>query len=54
MPEPLNVASCTAMKDRGIKIAVLNTTYLALRTNGWYMSWIDPFNKGPYGPSVNS
>jgi hypothetical protein len=52
--EPLNVASCTAMKDRGIKIAVLYTTYLALPTNGWYMSWIDPFNKGPYGPSVNS
>ena len=52
--EPLTVASCTAMKDRGIKIAVLYTTYLALPTNGWYMSWIDPFNKGPYGPSVNS
>jgi Flp pilus assembly protein TadG len=52
--EPLNVASCTAMKSRGIKIAVLYTTYLALPTNGWYMSWIDPFNKGPYGPSINS
>jgi Flp pilus assembly protein TadG len=52
--EPLNVASCTAMKDRGIKIAVLYTTYLALPTNGWYMSWIDPFDKGPYGPSINS
>ena len=52
--EPLTVASCTAIKARGIKIAVLYTTYLALPTNGWYMSWIDPFNKGPYGPSVNS
>jgi Flp pilus assembly protein TadG len=52
--EPLNVSLCTAIKDRGIKIAVLYTTYLALPTNGWYMSWIDPFNKGPYGPSVNS
>ncbi|HTT48923.1 MAG TPA: TadE/TadG family type IV pilus assembly protein [Pseudolabrys sp.] len=52
--EPLNVAACTAMKARGIKIAVLYTTYLALPTNGWYMSWIDPFNKGPYGPSINS
>ena len=47
--EPLNVSSCTAMKARGIKIAVLYTTYLALPTNGWYMSWIDPFNKGPMG-----
>jgi Flp pilus assembly protein TadG len=52
--EPLTVANCTAMKSRGIKIAVLYTTYLALPTNGWYMSWIDPFNKGPYGPSPNS
>jgi hypothetical protein len=42
------------MKSRGIKIAVLYTTYLALPTNAWYMSWIDPFNKGPYGPSPNS
>lgn len=52
--EPLNIASCTVMKKRGVKIAVLYTTYLALPTNGWYMSWIDPFNKGPYGPSPNS
>lgn len=52
--EPLNVSWCTAMKARGVKIAVLYTTYLALPTNGWYMSWIDPFNKGPYGPSINS
>lgn len=51
---PLNTATCTTMKSRGIKIAVLYTTYLALPTNGWYMSWIDPFNAGPYGPSPNS
>jgi hypothetical protein len=52
--EPITVAGCTAIKNRGIKIAVLYTTYLALPTNSWYMSWIDPFNAGPYGPSVNS
>jgi hypothetical protein len=52
--EPINVSLCKTMKDRGIKIAVLYTTYLALPTNAWYMSWIDPFNPGPYGPSVNS
>lgn len=52
--EPLTVADCTALKNRGIKIAVLYTTYLALPTNAWYMTWIDPFNPGPYGPSVNS
>ena len=52
--EPITVSLCTALKNRGIKIAVLYTTDLALPTNGWYMDWIDPFNKGPYGPSVNS
>jgi Flp pilus assembly protein TadG len=52
--EPINPALCTAMKNRGIKIAVLYTTYLQLPTNAWYMSWIDPFNQGPWGPSPNS
>lgn len=52
--EPLTLANCATLKNRGVKIAVLYTTYLALPTNAWYMSWIDPFNKGPYSPSVNS
>jgi len=52
--EPLNLTTCTALKARGINIAVLYTTYLQLPTNSWYMSWIDPFNTGPYGPSPNS
>ncbi|PJG51285.1 pilus assembly protein TadG [Bradyrhizobium forestalis] len=51
---PLNPALCKKITDRGVKIAVLYTTYLALPTNAWYMKWIDPFNKGPYGPSPNS
>ncbi len=51
---PINPALCTALKNRGIKIAVLYTTYLALPTNAWYNSWIAPFNAGPYGPSPNS
>ncbi|MHC4047235.1 TadE/TadG family type IV pilus assembly protein [Bradyrhizobium sp. 23AC] len=51
---PLNAALCKTMKDRGVKIAVLYTTYLALPTNSWYMKWIAPFNTGPYGPSPNS
>jgi Flp pilus assembly protein TadG len=42
--EPLNVAKCTAIKNRGIKIAVLYTTYLPLPTNDWYMSYIAPFS----------
>jgi Flp pilus assembly protein TadG len=52
--EPLTVAQCTTMKNRGVQIAVLYTTYLALPTNNWYNTWIAPFNAGPYGPSVNS
>jgi Flp pilus assembly protein TadG len=51
---PINTALCTTMKNRGIKIAVLYTTYLALPTNRFYNDWIAPFNAGPYGPSPNS
>lgn len=51
---PIDPTLCTTLKTRGIKIAVLYTTYLALPTNAWYMSWINPFNAGPYGPSPNS
>lgn len=52
--QPINVQKCTTIKNTGVKIAVLYTTYLALPTNSWYMTWIDPFNAGPYGPSPNS
>lgn len=41
--EPIDVKYCKALKDRGIKIAVLYTTYLPLPTNGWYKTWIAPF-----------
>jgi Flp pilus assembly protein TadG len=51
---PIDPALCTSLKDRGIKIAVLYTTYLNLPTNPWYVTWIDPFNTGPWGPSPNS
>jgi hypothetical protein len=51
---PIDPNLCATLKNRGIKIAVLYTTYLALPTNAWYMSWIAPFNPGPYGPSPNS
>jgi hypothetical protein len=51
---PIDPSLCTTLKNRGIKIAVLYTTYLALPTNSWYMTWINPFNAGPYGPSPNS
>lgn len=41
--EPFSLAQCTAIKDRGIRIAVLYTSYLPLPTNAWYNSWISPF-----------
>ena len=51
---PIDPTLCDNMKNRGVKIAVLYTTYLQLPTNPWYMTWIDPFNPGPWGPSPNS
>jgi hypothetical protein len=51
--EPLLTSSCDALKNRGITVAVLYTTYLALPTNAWHVIWIDPFNAGPYDSSVN-
>ncbi|MBB3591037.1 Flp pilus assembly protein TadG/uncharacterized membrane protein [Rhizobium sp. BK529] len=41
--EPIDVTFCQKLKDRGIKIAVLYTTYLPLPTNSWYNTWIKPF-----------
>lgn len=42
--EPLNTANCNAIKDKGVKIAVLYTTYLDLPDNDWWRNWIKPFN----------
>lgn len=41
--EPIDVKACTALKQKGYKIAVLYTTYLPLPENGWYKQWIKPF-----------
>ena len=41
--EPIDTTYCKTLKDRGIKIAVLYTTYLPLPNNSWYNSWIKPF-----------
>jgi hypothetical protein len=40
---------CTLIKNRGIRIAILYTEYLALPSNGWYNSHVSPFqnNIGP-------
>lgn len=41
--EPIDTSFCKPLKDKGVKIAVLYTTYLPLPNNGWYNSWIKPF-----------
>lgn len=43
--EPIDTSFCTPLKNRGVKIAILYTTYLPLPNNPWYMQWIDPFSK---------
>jgi Flp pilus assembly protein TadG len=41
--EPIDTSFCKPLKDRGVKIAILYTTYLPLPSNDWYNSWIKPF-----------
>jgi Flp pilus assembly protein TadG len=48
--QPLDTTMCTTIKNRGIKIAILYTEYLQLKTpnvpvtDSWYMSWVDPYD----------
>jgi Flp pilus assembly protein TadG len=44
---------CTIIKNRGIRIAVLYTTYLPLPTNAWYNTYIAPFQP-QIGPNLQS
>jgi Flp pilus assembly protein TadG len=44
---------CTAIKNRGIRIAVLYTAYLPLPTNAWYNSYVAPFQPN-IGPTLAS
>jgi thiol-disulfide isomerase/thioredoxin len=44
---------CTTIKNRGIRIAVLYTTYLPLPTNAWYNTYIAPF-QSQIGPTLKS
>lgn len=41
--EPLTTTICDTIKARGVKIAVLYTTYLAITSNSWYNTYIAPF-----------
>ncbi|ARM87396.1 Flp pilus assembly TadG-like protein [Rhizobium sp. CIAT894] len=41
--EPIDTTYCKKLKDRGIKVAVLYTTYLPLPDNNFYKDWVKPF-----------
>lgn len=41
--QPLDIKECNKLKKKGVKIAVLYTTYLPITNNSWYNSWIKPF-----------
>ena len=41
--EPLNTTYCDSIKARGIRIAVLYTTYFPLPTNSFYNTYVSPF-----------
>ena len=49
----MNPSYCTTIKNRGIRIAVLYTTYLPLPTNAWYNQYIAPFQPN-IGPNLQS
>jgi Flp pilus assembly protein TadG len=49
----MDTSWCTIIKNRGIRIAVLYTTYLPLPTNSWYNTYIAPF-QAQIGPNLQS
>jgi Flp pilus assembly protein TadG len=42
--EPIDTTYCALLKARGIKIAVLYTSYLPLPDNSFYNTWVAPFS----------
>lgn len=49
----INTALCSAIKNRGIRIAVLYTEYLPLPTNSFYNSNVSPFQSN-IGPTLEA
>jgi hypothetical protein len=41
---PLDYSICDTIKDNGVTIAVLYTTYHPIESNNWYKKWIKPFH----------
>jgi hypothetical protein len=44
---------CTTIKNRGVKIAILYTDYLAVPANSWYESYIAPI-QSDIGPAMQA
>jgi Flp pilus assembly protein TadG len=44
---------CTTIKNRGVKIAILYTDYLAVPANSWYVSYISPVQNS-IGPALQA
>jgi hypothetical protein len=42
--QPLDSSICTKIKNNGVRIAVLYTTYQPVTANSWYNKWIAPFS----------
>jgi len=56
--QPVSTTWCTTMKNKGILVAVLYTSYLPLPASGvgsnsWYNQWIAPF-QSQIGPNMQS
>lgn len=49
----MDTSWCTTVKNRGIRIAVLYTSYLPLPTNSWYNTYIAPF-QSQISPTMQS
>ena len=47
--EAFDPAQCKPIKDNGIKIAVLYTTYLPIPANGYYVGHVKPLAEAPIG-----
>lgn len=51
--EPISAALCAAIKNRGIQIAILYTTYFPLPSNSFYMQYVDPIHNN-IGPALQT
>ncbi len=50
---PLDYAVCEDIKGKGIRIAILYTTYQKIEQNAWYRKWIKPF-RDEIGPRLEA